>query len=166
MAQGQGASLLVRLHAASGEDRYAEAAARALPPMPAAQLPDGSSFPQEYPTEPASHVLNGGIFAMWGVHDAGDARGFESAVDTLARNVQRWDTGRWSLYDLYPHPIRNWASAAYHELHAAQLRATHALAPRAELQEAADRFESYASSRAAQVRAFAHKAAFRVRVPR
>ena len=166
MAQGEAASLLTRLHRATGEDRYAEAAAKSLPPMPMAPLPDGSPFPQEYPTDPPSHVLNGALFAIWGLHDGGDADGFEDAIGALTRNLHRWDTGRWSLYDLYPHPIENWASLAYHELHANQLSATAALRPHPELTMAADRFASYMQSPAHRARAFAHKAVFRVRVPR
>jgi hypothetical protein len=166
MAQGEAASLLVRLHAATTDDRYAETARKALPPMPIAPLPDGSPFPQEYPTEPSSHVLNGAIFAIWGLHDGGDSDRFEDAIQALVRNLHRWDTGGWSLYDLYPHPIANWASLAYHELHTAQLRATASLRPHPELTMAADRFESYMQSPAKRTRAFAHKAAFRVRVPR
>jgi hypothetical protein len=166
MAQGEAASLLVRLQNATGHEHYGEAARRALEPMPVAALPDGSPFPQEYPTDPPSHVLNGGIYAIWGLYDGGDAKRFEDALDSLVRNLHRWDTGSWSLYDLYPHPIRNWASLAYHELHMTQLRAMAALSPRPELAEAADRFESYWSSRAYRARALAHKAAFRVRVPR
>jgi heparosan-N-sulfate-glucuronate 5-epimerase len=166
MAQGEAASLLVRLGRATGEDRYGEAAALAASSMPMAPLPGGSPFPQEYPTDPPSHVLNGGIYAIWGLHDTGETDRFEDALDTLLRNLHRWDTGSWSLYDLYPHPIRNWASLAYHELHTTQLRAMTRLSSRTALAEAADRFESYWSSSVYRARALAHKAAFRVRVPR
>ena len=167
MAQGEAASLLTRLEKATGEAKYGEAAARALPPMPMAPLPDGTPFPQEYPTDPPSHVLNGAIFAIWGLKDGGDEARFTQALDALIRNLHRWDTGRWSLYDLYAkHPIENWASLAYHELHTAQLRATAELHPHPELTMAVDRFESYMQSNAHRARAFAHKAAFRVRVPR
>lgn len=167
MAQGEAASLLMRLGATTGEERYAEAAQRALDPMPMAPLPDGSRLPQEYPTDPPSHVLNGAVFAVWGLLDAGDGpKRFDDALETLVRNLGRWDTGSWSRYDLYPHPIPNWASLAYHELHTTQLRALMALSDLPELAEAADRFESYWSSTAYRARALAHKAAFRVRVPR
>lgn len=167
MAQGEAVSLLMRLEKAAGGGRYGEAAQRALPPMPMAPLPDGSPFPQEYPTDPPSHVLNGALFAIWGLKDGGDEGRYQNAVDALIRNLHRWDTGRWSLYDLYSkHPIENWASLAYHELHTAQLRATANLHPHPELTMAADRFESYMQSNAHRARAFAHKAAFRIRVPR
>jgi heparosan-N-sulfate-glucuronate 5-epimerase len=180
MAQGEGASLLVRLHLATGEDRYAAAALRAIAPLAVpveeggtSALLDGRPFPQEYPTSPPSFVLNGGMFAMWGLYDVGlglgqsaAAAAFEDAVDTLAATVHRWDTGRWSLYDLYPHPIPNWSSFAYHQLHASQLRAMAALSPRLELTATAERFERYSESTANRVLATAHKATFRLLVPR
>jgi hypothetical protein len=180
MSQGEGASLLVRLHLATGEERYAEAALRALAPLRVAVADGGTAallddrpFPQEYPTSPPSFVLNGGMFAMWGLYDVGlglddraAAHAFEQAVDTLAANLHRWDTGSWSLYDLYPHPVKNWASFAYHQLHASQLRAMAALAPRPEFTATADRFEGYGTSTPRRLRAIAHKSAFRVLVPR
>jgi hypothetical protein len=180
MAQGEGASLLVRLHAATDEERYAGAALRALRLLAvptdeggtAAPL-DGRPFPQEYPTSPPSFVLNGGIFAIWGWYDVAVALGdadaraaFDDAVETLAQAIHRWDSGWWSLYDLYPHRFANPASFAYHELHIAQLRAMHRIAPRPQFMEAADRFAGYESSAANRARAFASKAAFRVLVPR
>jgi heparosan-N-sulfate-glucuronate 5-epimerase len=180
MAQGEAASLLVRLHLETGEQRYVEAALLALEPLyvrtpegGAMDLLDGRPFPEEYPTEPPSFVLNGGIFSLWGLYDAGlglgderAARSFEEGVDALVANLHRWDTGWWSLYDLYPHPMVNVASFAYHELHINQLRAMAIVAPRPELLETADRFESYGASRVARARAFANKALFRLRVPR
>ena len=180
MAQGEGASLLLRAHAATGEERYAEAAIRALRPM-AADLAEGGVrsplgdgfFLEEYPTDPPSMVLNGGIFALWGYHDAalglGDEdarRQFELGVDTLSANLDRWDTGSWSLYDLFPHPVPNVASSFYHVLHINQIRALDLTAPRPELVRVADRFESYLQSRRRRVEAFARKALFRIRVPR
>ena len=80
MAQGEGASLLTRLYLATGDERYAAAARRAVRAMALpsaeggvqAQL-DGRPWPEEYPTDPPSFVLNGGIFALWGLYDVGAA---------------------------------------------------------------------------------------------
>jgi heparosan-N-sulfate-glucuronate 5-epimerase len=180
MAQGEGASLFVRIHRETGDERYADAARLALEPISirtpdggAMNLLDGRPFPEEYPTEPPSFVLNGGIFSLWGMYDVGRGLGddaamaaFEDGVDTLAANLHRWDTGWWSLYDIYPHPQRNVASSAYHQLHIDQLRAMAMIAPREELLLTADRFESYGQQRRNVVRAFVEKSAFRLRVPR
>lgn len=180
MAQGQGASLLVRLHGHTGEQRFAEAARAALAPLevPSASggvqaLLDGRPFPEEYPTKPPSHVLNGAIFALWGLRDVAvgldepDARRqFEQGAETLAQSLHRWDTGRWSLYDLFPHPISNPASSFYHALHIAQLRAMSMFAVHPEYERVRRRFEAYAASKRLRRLAFAHKALYRLLVPR
>lgn len=180
IAQGEAASLLARLHQETGEERYAEAARRALLPfwVPSgrggvlAEL-EGGPFYEEYPTSPPSFVLNGGIFALWGAYDVGfgldDASArelFEAGVETLARNIGSWDTGFWSLYCLHTRPMRNVASAAYHLLHITQLRAMKQVADRPEFAAAADRFEAYMSARLNRMRAFTSKGAFRLIVPR
>jgi len=180
MAQGEGASLLVRAHAASGDDRFAEAALRALRPM-AVMTTDGGAcaplgggfFLEEYPTDPPSHVLNGGIFALWGYYDVAVALGdadarkqFEEGVGTLAENIDRWDTGAWSRYDLLPRRLVNVASSFYHALHIGQLSAMQLLAPRPQVAAAVERFEAYQRSRPHRLRAFMRKALFRVLVPR
>jgi heparosan-N-sulfate-glucuronate 5-epimerase len=180
MAQGEGASLLVRMFGETHDERYAEAARRALRPLTVdtgtggvrAAL-DGRAFPEEYPTHPPSFVLNGGMFAMWGLYDvgvglreSGTLAEFEAAVDTLAMNLHRWDLGYWSRYDLFPHPVPNVASSFYHDLHINQLRSMHLLAPRSELLATAERWEGYAASARNRRRAFAQKGLFRLLVPR
>jgi heparosan-N-sulfate-glucuronate 5-epimerase len=180
MAQGEGASLLVRLHKTTGHDIYAEAALRALAPLSRSRdddgvmaLLDGRPWPEEYPTDPPSFVLNGAIFAMWALRDVGigldnqDAvRDFETSVDTLAASLHKFDTGWWSLYSLYPHPILGVASSFYHDLHITQLQATDMLSPRPELKATRLRWTGYASSPRNQRRAFVSKALFRMLVPR
>ena len=180
MAQGEGASLLTRLHLATGEERWADAARRAVAAMrlPSsaggvqARLGDGA-WPEEYPTDPPSYVLNGGIFALWGLYDVGEALGdqdlaheFEQGAGTLAANLHRWDTGYWSRYDLFPHPVMNVASSFYHALHTSQLEAMQVIAPRPEFESAAQRFAGYAKRRTNSGRAFARKVLFRLAVPR
>lgn len=180
MAQGEAASLLVRVHRETGEGRCAEAAVRALDPMrrlsaeggASARL-DGRWFPEEYPTDPPSFVLNGAVFALWGLRDvavglddATAARDFEAGVDALAASIHRWDTGSWSRYDLHPHRVTNVASRAYHELHVTQLEAMDELAPRPELRATAARFAAYDASRTRVAAALARKVLFRVAEPR
>ena len=180
MAQGEVASLLARMHRETGEERYADAALRALAPLrvPSARggaeaLLGGGPFYEEYPTDPPSFVLNGAIFAIWGVYDVSldldpdrAGRDFADSLDVLASNIERWDSGYWSLYDLFPHPVPNVASAAYHLLHTTQLRAMQLIAPRPEIVRTAVNFERYSESRLNEARAFAVKAGFRIVVPR
>ena len=180
MAQGEGASLLARLYLETGEERWADAARRAVAAMrlPSAEggvqaRVDGRAWPEEYPTDPPSYVLNGGIFALWGLYDVGAALGdeeiareFREGADTLAANLHRWDTGYWSRYDLFPHPVMNVASSFYHALHTSQLESMQVIAPRPEFEAAAARFAGYANRRLNTGRAFARKVLFRLAVPR
>ncbi|MGH2912630.1 MAG: D-glucuronyl C5-epimerase family protein [Solirubrobacteraceae bacterium] len=180
MAQGQGASLLVRLHSHTGEDRLAEAALTALKPFAVASadggvqaMLDGRELPEEYPTQPASYVLNGAIFALWGVRDVAvglsdsDARSrFLEGAQTLALNLHRWDTGRWSRYDLFPHPIPNPASSFYHALHISQLEAMEMFAAHEEYERVRARFAAYAASARLRRLAFLDKCVYRMLVPR
>jgi hypothetical protein len=186
MAQGECASLLVRCYLETGREQLAQAAVLGLRPLyvPTAQggvaaRLDGHSFPEEYPTARPSFVLNGAMFALWGAHDVwrglqdeGAKEQFLAGTDMLAQNLPRWDLGYWSRYDLHPHcaplnlgSLRNVASSSYHQLHINQLRAYHLMEPRPELKATAERFEDYARHRANRLRAYLHKAAFRVCVP-
>jgi hypothetical protein len=180
ITQGEAASLLVRLHKQTGDERYAEGARRALAPLrvPGPEggclaMLGGRPFPEEYPTSPPSYVLNGSLFAVWGLRDVAVGLGdpdavtaWADAVTMLKENLHRWDTGYWSRYDLHPHPLPNVASSFYHDLHIAQLRATALLAKEPAFDAVADRWAGYATRRGCQARAFAAKAAFRVAVPR
>jgi hypothetical protein len=180
ITQGEGASLLVRLHLETGEPELAAAARLALLPLSTPQAEGGLCgelgglpWPEEYPTTPQSHVLNGAIFALWGLRDVavglGDrdaGRHFEDGVDSLAANLDRYDAGYWSYYSLFPHPMRNPASSFYHALHVSQLEAMQRLAPRPVFAETRIRWEGYARSSICSVRAFAAKATFRLLVPR
>lgn len=180
MAQGQIASLFVRVHKETGDERFAEGARRALAPFDVDSAAGGVRAPlgrkpfyEEYPTQPPSYVLNGGIFALWGALDValglGDAdarRRFDDGLDALANSIDRWDTGWWSRYDLFGHRAPNVASFAYHELHVDQLRALMLVAPRPELEPVLARFVAYGDSRLSRARAFVAKVRFRLLVPR
>jgi hypothetical protein len=180
MAQGQCASLLLRVHGETGAPPLAEAACSAMRPMTVASQEGGvraslagGTFLEEYPTDPPSFVLNGGIFALWGAYDVWIALGEERArhvladmTDTLEASLGRWDLGYWSRYDLFPHRMIAVASSFYHYLHIHQLRALEMIAPGKEFGSMADRFASYAASRSCRTHAFVRKAVFRLVVPK
>jgi heparosan-N-sulfate-glucuronate 5-epimerase len=177
LAQGQGISVLVRAHKESGDAKYLEAAQRALAsffqPIPAG----GVSFTdarsdlwfEEYIVSPPTHILNGFIWAAWGVYDyflatkdqaAHDL--FSRAVQTLLQNVERYDLGFWSLYEQSGTRLPMVASPFYHRLHIVQLRILHRLTGEADFARIADRWESYARSRSRRIRALCYKCAFKL----
>jgi heparosan-N-sulfate-glucuronate 5-epimerase len=181
MAQGQAASLLTRAHIETGEDRFAESALASLAPfgVPSREggvlaTLGGGPFLEEYPTTPSgSFVLNGAIFAIWGVLDVERVMSESGPVSsarllaTLDGNLHRWDNGHWSRYDLHPHPVPNVASSFYHLLHIHQLEEIAASHPDlTSFAEYAARFRDYRDARRERLRAFCGKAAFRVLVPR
>jgi heparosan-N-sulfate-glucuronate 5-epimerase len=180
MAQGEAASLFVRVSLLDGDSNWLAAARRSLDPL----SPDGGALVaptedgpvlQEYPTTPPAHVLNGWIFGLFGVYDVaisqhGDplARAwFEQGVTTLSRRLRLYETtGGWSRYDLFPHRISHVASPFYHRLHVSLLRAVALIRPDvAELRETADRWEKADRFPVATL-AVARKVAFRLAVPR
>lgn len=180
ITQGEAASLFARLHRETGDERFAEGAREALLPMSVpstgggllAEL-DGQPFVEEYPSQPPSFVLNGAIFALWGFLDVGlllddpqITRRFEVLSGVLADSLHRFDTGWWSRYDLYPHPVPNIASPAYHGLHIKQLTIMRETTGDERFAGMAERFEAYRSSRRSRGRSFAEKVAFRLVVPR
>lgn len=180
MAQGEAASLLTRLATETGDEQYFEAAVLALHPL---RVPvqsggvlgdlDGMPFPEEYPTTPQSHVLNGAIFALWGVRDVALAtadadaeRLHDEVLATLRATCTRWDTGRWSRYDLFPNPPQNVSSSFYHHLHISQLKALHILYGAPEFGALADRFEAYEANPLLRGIAFTRKVSYRIAIPR
>lgn len=180
MAQGEAASLLVRVYLETGEEAYADAARRAVAPLTrptaeggvCADLGDGL-WPEEFPATPPALVLNGAIFAWWGLHDVGvglddesATEAFEAGVDTLARHLHRFDTGSWSLYCLRRFPVAPVASSFYHQLHIDQLAAMNLLSPRSELEAIRERWIGYRQSAARRWDATARKVIFRLLVPR
>ncbi len=180
MAQGEAASLLARLAEETSEARYAEAAVLALRPM---SVPvesggvlgelDGLPFLEEYPTSPQSHVLNGAVFALWGIRDVALSTR-DAAIETLhsealaalAATCARFDTGRWSRYDVFPDPPQNVASSFYHHLHISQLKALHSIYGLTEFGDLAARFETYESRLTLRGIAFARKVSYRIAIPR
>jgi heparosan-N-sulfate-glucuronate 5-epimerase len=180
MAQGQAASLLLRVYLETGRQELADSALLAMRPFDRRVERGGvtsvigkSLFAEEYPTTPASHVLNGAVFALWGVRDVAETLQDSSArrlhddlFDGVVSTLSRFDLGTWSRYDLYPKPPVNIASSFYHRLHISQLAALGSLYGDSIFTTTAERFVSYEQRAELRIAAFMRKVAFRLRVPR
>ena len=184
MAQGEAASLFVRAALTLGVDTFVDAAERAIQPLVrddssiVAHTPEGPVL-QEYPTQPPSHVLNGWMFALWGLYvfarlaeRSGRAapeaqRAFLDGTNALVRRVDLYDAGLgWSRYDLYPHRLTHVASPFYHRLHVALLNATADLTGEDSLRRKAAEWETSAARLPLRIAAVARKVAFRTVYPR
>ncbi|MFQ5675481.1 MAG: D-glucuronyl C5-epimerase family protein [bacterium] len=130
MAQAQGISLLLRIGQVTNKDVLLDISHRAFRAFvhPVADggvascFPDGALVFEEFPTTPPSLVLNGHMFALLGIteyatfwQDKQAAELFEVAVQGLKKNLGRYDTGYWNLYDL--HPTGRLASPMYIKVH-------------------------------------------------
>jgi len=177
LAQGQGISLLLRAYAQSGEAKYLQAAEWAFVALTKPIAEGGVLFEdeernlwiEEYVVDPPTHILNGFMWALWGVFDFWRARGdagakqiFDRGVSTLLRNLPRYDTGYWSLYEQSGTRLKMLASPYYHRLHIVQLRVMKNLSGEPGFAEYADRWESYAGRRRNRARALVEKSAFKL----
>jgi heparosan-N-sulfate-glucuronate 5-epimerase len=177
LAQGQGISLLVRAHQETADSRYLNAARQAFLSFERPIAEGGVAFTdesgdlwfEEYIVSPPTHILNGFIWALWGVYDYwlatkdSSARDlFDRGVRTLLHNLARYDLGFWSLYEQSGTRLPMVASNFYHRLHIVQLRVMHRLTSEEAFAQTADRWEAYARGRINRTRALVLKTAFKL----
>jgi len=177
LAQGQGISLLVRAHQQTGKPEYLHGAQKAFASFLLPLEDGGVTFTdergdlwfEEYIVSPPTHILNGFIWAAWGVYDyflaSGDPTAqsiFQQAIQTLLANLDKYDMGFWSLYEQSGTRLPMVASPFYHRLHVVQLRVMHRLTGEEKFSEFADRWERYGRSRAKRTRALCYKSAFKL----
>ena len=141
MAQGFALSGLMRAYQETGKAAYRQTAQRALKSFEVSVEEGGITsadefgnvFYEEVPSQPPHHVLNGHIFALFGLHDyhrstqesrAGEL--FEMGVEALRNRLPDYDAGFWSKYSL--NPDSNWrshwniAAPIYQQVHVDLLR--------------------------------------------
>jgi len=176
LAQGQGISLLLRAHKITGDIRYKDAAMAAYESFRHDVEHGGVLFYQdedvwieEYLVTPPTHILNGFIWALWGVADIFDATSapdikvfYDCCVQTLLRNLGKYDTGYWSLYEQSGTRLPMITSAFYHELHIVQLRLMYQMTQQSGFQTMADRWEGYRHSWWNSKRAWVEKVIFKL----
>jgi hypothetical protein len=177
LAQGQGISLLVRAHQESGDRKYLDAATCALQTFfvnsdeggVSIRDEQGNIWFEEYVVSCPTHILNGFIWAAWGVYDYFLATGsrhavnlFASAVESLRSNLDSYDLGFWSLYEQSGTFLPMIASPFYHRLHITQLRVMHRITADEMFLKFADKWESYSRSPSKRTRALCYKGAFKL----
>lgn len=176
LAQGQGLSCLARASRLTGDQRYMDAARDAFDAL-ARDIreggtchwdADGNVWIEEYLVDPPSHILNGFMWALWGVHDhallTGDARArdlFRDGARTIVENLDLFDTGWWSLYDSPEGRLLNPASPFYHSLHVVQLNVMHRLTGHDAFRARASKWDAYQRGSVNRTRALAHKVVFK-----
>lgn len=166
MAQGEGCSLLVRAYVHTNDTKYLSAAKRAIEFMLKPKVKGGTAeyignslLLYEFTYLPC--VLNGWIFAAWGLWDyykATDDREvsmvWKQTVNTIAASLSRFDNGYWSLYNLGGAIT----SPFYHNLHISQLNVLYELTGMEIFKTTSERWSKYRLSRLNRWRAFVKKA--------
>ncbi|MGH8579198.1 MAG: D-glucuronyl C5-epimerase family protein [Gammaproteobacteria bacterium] len=177
LAQAQGVAVLLRAARASSNAHYARAAASAYAAMTSPVERGGLLlrrgdlvFLEEVVSDRPTAILDGYIFAMFGVRDyafyTGDSASVElwnACVRTLAQLLPEYDLGYWSRADLYNRTPPMPASAFYHGLHIAQLKVLERLASNSIFGEYANRWEMLASNRISGLRVLLSKIYFKLR---
>ena len=171
MAQGEALSVLLRAHQLSGEEKYLKIAKSAWKIFHftveqggiVSNFADGNPVIEEYPSpEFLTGVLNGFIFAIFGVYDFASYvndeqanRFFVQLIESLKQNLHRFDCGYWSYYDLKS-PLRL-TSKAYHRLHIKQLSALYKITGKEIFRTFEDRWQSYLYSSKCNLKWMARK---------
>ena len=177
LAQGQGISLLLRAHRVTGHAVYAETAARAFEPFQKSMDAGGVVYVddrddvwlEEYIVFPPTHILNGFIWAVWGIYDyllatSDKTAGvlFEKSIETLKAHLGDYDTGFWSLYEQSGTRLKMLASSFYHRLHIVQLEVLYRLTGEPIFREYEMRWEAYRRSQWKRIRAATGKVLFKL----
>lgn len=170
MYQGGAMSLLSRAWTLSKDDRYKAAALAFLPPLDklveeggltGIVSATGKRFFEEDPIPPLCHILNGNVYALWGLRDASATFGsqdakrlWEEGVESLCLALPYFDAGFWSWYHI-PEPGAKpyLASMMYHNLHIVQLGQLFHQTGRPEFKASADKFRAYAQSPVCRLKA-------------
>lgn len=175
MAQGEATSLLVRAYICTKEQRYLEQAKASLDFMLKPVDEGGCSLYQddelvllEYTHKSA--VMNGWIFALFGLYDyelaTGGQGGYQEtmrkSMATLKKYLSRFTNSFWSMYDLDGHI----ASPFYHNLHIAQMQALYQMTKQEIFNYYAEKWESYAKAPLKKGKAFLIKAYQKIREKR
>jgi heparosan-N-sulfate-glucuronate 5-epimerase len=168
MAQGLAISVMLRAYDLTGEQSYFDGAGLAsnllLSPLSEGGCSDydesGYPFLEECPSDPPSHILNGALFALIGLHELEARTGGDIHKGTairLSTQLTKFDLGYWSRYDLrFSAP----ATQAYHSLHISLLQAAGDLLSVSFFNSTAIRWRSYLSRPGCRLRAAANKAWF------
>lgn len=167
MAQGEGASLMVRAYIHTKDERYLTAARKAIDFM---LLPIGEGGTTKYEGEEAylmeytfkGVVLNGAIFSWWGLFDyvlaTGDKGKYfdakEKTLQTIINVLPKFTCSYWSIYSL----DGLIASPFYHHLHIAQMQAMFQLTDEPIFSKYASRWEKNEKNPLCKSLAFIKKA--------
>lgn len=155
MAQGQAISLLLRAWQVSQDSIYLNVASNAFEFFKINNLVEGVAYPvddvtwyEEYPNpQKPSHVLNGHIYALFGlwdyyrvIKDETALELFEKGKNAVIKDIKSYDTGYWVLYQQNSLYLLN---GTYMDLHIDQMNILYNLTGDSIFQEYENRWQKY-----------------------
>lgn len=166
MAQAEGVSLLLRVFSETKDNKYLEAANKAMlflvKPIEeggTTEYVQNEVFFHEFTHKRT--VLNGWIFSVFGlfdyllvVKDEELSMLYEKVIRTLELHLADYDNGYWSMYDC----DGMITSPFYHKLHIAQLEVLYDITGKDIFAEYAQKWEKYLNNRYKKTKAFVVKA--------
>ena len=177
LAQGMGISLLLRAYELTKIPKYKEKAKLAY--ISFEKLINeggviyideaGFHWIEEYIISKPTHILNGFMWALFGVNDmwkfCDDKHAetlFMRCVNTLEKNLEKYDVGFWSKYELTELNFKMLASPFYHDLHIVQLKIFHKMTNKIFFKSWAERWSNYIKSDLNRFRALFEKSLFKL----
>jgi len=164
LGQGIGMRALIEAHEHTGESHYLKKAKKVLHSFDA-EIEDGGvkyvdeegyTWFEEYAIDPPPHVLNGFITILQSIDEFYDyteekkaEQLWEEGIKTIKDNLDRYDNGYWSLYDLhtfYPSTVK------YHKMHVRQLKELYEDTGEKIFLNYAEKWEDYKDKRLNRVR--------------
>ena len=177
LSQGQGISVLLRAWVITKDEKYLEAAQGALVSFYTEVNQGGVVYTdkggnkwfEEAIVNPPTHILNGFIWASWGMYDYWLATNekkvkklFDDVVNTLTNNLSSFDCGYWSLYEQSGTKMKMLASPFYHSLHIVQLQVMKRLTGQDFFLDYANRWTKYLNNKMNKHRVIAYKSVFKL----
>ena len=177
LAQGLGISVLLRAYKETNNIKYLDTYYEAWKSMTTLVDEGGvihidknqNHWIEEYIVKPPTHILNGFIWALWGVYDSWKILNNNNAKDlfkkccvTIEKNLEKYDNGFWSLYEQANVKLPMIASPFYHKLHIVQLKILSNLSGINKFTDMANKWEFYSQSNINKIRAVINKSIFKV----
>ena len=178
LAQGQGLSVLCRAYHTTGDDKYFDSIEKVYKSFLIDIKDGGVTFKdkqgniwiEEYimKSDP-THILNGFIWGLWGIYDywlltknKDVSKLFHRYVKTIDNNINEYDIGYWSLYEIANLPINMRASTFYHRLHIVQLQILFKMTENTIFESTANKWSKYLNKKFNVLRATLMKVVFKL----
>ncbi len=160
MTQGEAISILCRAYLLSKDISYLDCAESALGPFKyhvgeggLLNFFKGVRIFEEYPSQKPNVVLNGYIFAVFGLYDLFltnsnpiAERLYNISIESLSKIINYFDLNYWSQYSLYYYPNLFPASYAYHNIQIEQMKALYFISGNEIFNDYSNKWKNYNSN--------------------